>query len=144
MGNFSVEPSKEQQAASAGAAALPALSVRPAPHKRNSSHPTGHMKPEDALVPAGVSILSQLAGTWKELRSLSPCRALSFIKSPSAIPLPWLFIWLGVMGEGAAPFFVTSTGTFSVSFSSVHLKPPIRINYDSTLCKYERQLQSFN
>lgn len=64
-------------------------------------------------LPAQPSSRSSLA-CGRSCAALSPCRALSYIKSLSTIPLPWLLIWLGVMGEGegAAPFFVSSTGDF--------------------------------
>lgn len=129
MGNSSVKPRKQPQTPSAGAAALPDSYLCPAPHKRSSSHLTRRVKSEDAPVPAGAVILSQLTGMWKELCCCSePMHSSQLFNSLGAIPLPWLLIWLGVMGGRGCPFFLFQLGTSNVSFSSVHLKPPIRIN----------------
>lgn len=109
MRNFSVKPRKQHQTPSAGAAALPGSPVCPAPHRRNSSGLTRRVKPEDALVPASAAILSSSPACGRSCAALSPCRALSFINSLGAIPLPWLLIWLEVMGGGGrgrgCPFF---------------------------------------
>lgn len=138
MGNCSVKPRKQHQTPSAGAAALPGSPVCPAPHGRKSSGLTRRVKPEDALVPASTAILPSSPACGRSCAALSSCRAVSFINSLGAIPLPSLLIWLEVMGGRGrgCPFFCFLSWGLRVSFSSVRLKLPIRINYDSTLCKY--------
>lgn len=139
MGNFSVKPRKQHQTPSAGVAALPASSVCPAPHQRNSSHLTRRVKPEGAG--SGPCQCSHpLAAQWHVEGAVLPwAHAEPWALWRASAQFLFCGFWFGWewWGKGKVlPLFFPQLGTSCASFSSAHLKLPIRIHYDSKLCKY--------